>query len=981
MRRTLAYRLVVYLAIALVIDPQVVWAARDAGIDVSSYQGTNNWTSIHAAGKDFAWAKATEGQTVNDGDFVANMTNGTAAGVMMGAYHFAHPELHSPSVEAQHFLSIAGPYIGAGYLRPVLDMEEGGGVSIVGAANLSDWTNDFINDVIASEGAAAEPIIYCNTNYAQSYFNSTVASRDLWIANYNYTQSQALGTSNPPIGVFNTWAFWQYSSSLSVNGIGSNPVDTDAANGDINFVRSFLVSSNPERFDVNGATAGSGVASNGSYTWESAGFSSSASGTDPVPWVEGNFLRLAAGTDAGTKNYTITANSNHTAAGMYLQSSGGGTVTINGPGVLSIASGDQGFYVDDSAQNLKVNAVLGGSGRLVWQGNGSGAGGSLYLQGNNTYTGGTLLNTGAGINFSNNNSFGTGRITWGVTQVVMADDVASAPITLANPVTTIAGGELIYVGPAAAPVTFSGAWTLVSGTSTLTVGNPSHTSSKMTISGVVGGSGGALVKSGVGTLILSGANTYTGSTTISAGTLQIGNGGSTGKLSTSSAITDNGSLVFNESDTMTQGTDFSGSAIAGTGTITQAGSGTVVLNAANTYNGKTFITAGTLSVSSDGNLGAAPASTVADQLTINGGTLKTTASFTLNSKRGITVNGAGATFNISSGSFGAASAITNSSGSTVTITGGGDFNPSANNSTTFTNGKWYVTGGSRWVNANNDNNSGADPASPVANFFTLDNGTYVNNSGHTLNANKGITLAAGGGIIDTSVGNMTFNGVIAGPGSLTKLSANGLTLGGPNSYAGGTTLSGGTLTVSGATATLGTGNVTVLGTTAGTSLVVPSGVADAISDTAVLSLAGGGAAGTADQGYANLAAGISEIVGSLVLGGNQQVNGLTYGSTSSGAAIQSDEYFTGAGVVAVGLLGDFNADGTVDMADYVGWRKNQDMLGGNAGYDLWRANFGVTQAHGVSISGAAVPEPGTILLGGVAAMAFAILQSRRRRTS
>src|SRR5215813_13468396 len=70
--------------------------ARPLGIDVSSYQGSGvNWTSVKNSGRSFAWAKATEGMTVNDSTFAGNQNNGKAAGMVMGAYHFAHPESNS----------------------------------------------------------------------------------------------------------------------------------------------------------------------------------------------------------------------------------------------------------------------------------------------------------------------------------------------------------------------------------------------------------------------------------------------------------------------------------------------------------------------------------------------------------------------------------------------------------------------------------------------------------------------------------------------------------------------------------------------------------------------------------------------------------------------------------------------------------------------------------------------------------------------
>src|SRR5690348_2122973 len=87
-------------ALALILGPGNALAQRPLGIDVSSYQGTPNWGSIKSCGWTFAWAKATEGVSINDGDYRYNINNGKSAGVYMGAYHFAHPNLNSPGSEA-----------------------------------------------------------------------------------------------------------------------------------------------------------------------------------------------------------------------------------------------------------------------------------------------------------------------------------------------------------------------------------------------------------------------------------------------------------------------------------------------------------------------------------------------------------------------------------------------------------------------------------------------------------------------------------------------------------------------------------------------------------------------------------------------------------------------------------------------------------------------------------------------------------------
>jgi autotransporter-associated beta strand protein len=107
-----------------------------------------------------------------------------------------------------------------------------------------------------------------------------------------------------------------------------------------------------------------------------------------------------------------------------------------------------------------------------------------------------------------------------------------------------------------------------------------NNSSAVTLSGVISGAGSLYKQGTTGTWTLSGINTYTGTTTVSTGTLQIGNGGTTGSLSTSSTITvtSPGTLAFNRTDAIAGGTNFSNT-ISGTGAVIQAGTGTVTFPA------------------------------------------------------------------------------------------------------------------------------------------------------------------------------------------------------------------------------------------------------------------------------------------------------------------------------------------------------------------------------------------------------------------
>lgn len=111
-----------------------------------------------------------------------------------------------------------------------------------------------------------------------------------------------------------------------------------------------------------------------------------------------------------------------------------------------------------------------------------------------------------------------------------------------------------------------------------------------------------ITKTGAATLVMNGASTYTGATTISAGTLQLGDAGATGSLSTESEIVNNSHFAVHRSNTVVQGVDFN-SVISGTGAFSQTGAGTTILTGANTYTGDTNVDAGTLLV--NGSLDAA----------------------------------------------------------------------------------------------------------------------------------------------------------------------------------------------------------------------------------------------------------------------------------------------------------------------------------------------------------------------------------------
>ncbi len=197
------------------------------GIDVSYHQGAIDWWQVAAGGKRFAFVRATAGTLTADTAYGANRSGARAAGLAVGSYHFANPDMavNDAGNEATWFLQNA--VIGSGDLIPVLDLETANGLS---PATLTAWAQTWLSQVSTRTGV--RPIIYTTPKF----WSTSMADTDwfarngypvLWIANWTTASQPAV----PAGGWAGTgWSFWQHSSTGVVPGI-SGAVDLDRFNG------------------------------------------------------------------------------------------------------------------------------------------------------------------------------------------------------------------------------------------------------------------------------------------------------------------------------------------------------------------------------------------------------------------------------------------------------------------------------------------------------------------------------------------------------------------------------------------------------------------------------------------------------------------------------------------------------------------------------------------------------------------------------
>jgi lysozyme len=214
-----------YLTLVVVMSqgPAAQAEPQPVGIDVASYQHPNgtaiDWTAVSRSGIRFVFTKATEGTTYTNPHFASDRAGALAQGMGVGSYHYARPT-NDPISDAQHYLSVRGTESPRGTLPPVLDLEVTEGQT---PAQLSDWAYRWMSYVEAMTGRT--PIFYSYVNFIKASMapDSRLSRFPLWLACY------CSGAPDAP-APWNSWLFWQYTSTGRVPGIEGN-VDQNRYNG------------------------------------------------------------------------------------------------------------------------------------------------------------------------------------------------------------------------------------------------------------------------------------------------------------------------------------------------------------------------------------------------------------------------------------------------------------------------------------------------------------------------------------------------------------------------------------------------------------------------------------------------------------------------------------------------------------------------------------------------------------------------------
>jgi autotransporter-associated beta strand protein len=355
----------------------------------------------------------------------------------------------------------------------------------------------------------------------------------------------------------------------------------------------------------------SGITVNaGTLNIDNADALGAASGTLAIS--TGATIDNTSGGTITTSNYPITLNGSFTFTGTNNLNMGTGAVLLGGNLTITAAANDLTF---GGVVSGAYDVTTAGSGNVYFTGESNSFTGQTDVGAGTVYFN-TVKNVSAGASsLGSPASVGDGTITIGTTTNAGAlifngssDQSTDRVIDLAG--TT--GGATIDAG-ASNNLTFTSDFTATGG-GDKTLSLLGSTSSNEIQGIIVDNSGSNITsvdKQGSGNWIFTGDNTYTGTTTITAGIIEVGSGGTSGTIASASII-NGAALEFNRSDAVT----YAG-VISSSGTVTKKGGGTMTFTGGNTYTGNTTITAGNV------QLGAAGVIADGSKMDMNGGGLIT----------------------------------------------------------------------------------------------------------------------------------------------------------------------------------------------------------------------------------------------------------------------------------------------------------------------------------------------------------------------
>lgn len=510
---------------------------------------------------------------------------------------------------------------------------------------------------------------------------------------------------------------------------------------------------------------------------------------------------------------------------------------------------------------------------------------------------------------------------------------------------------------------------------------------------------GGLTKNGIGRLSLNASNSYTGNTTINAGTLNYGNlsalgagtvtfggnatlqSGLAGTLANNMALGNDVTAVV---DIGANATTLSG-VISGGGALVKRGTNNLTLIASNSFTGGTTLSGannielgasqalgrGALQLGDANTTGTIRLRLNGHQQTITGFSLGTSSLATIENQGGgngvLTIDQAEGTTSTSTTNF----IFRNESAGTGTLglvkTGAGTLDFSTSHTMNYSGGLTVQGGRLVYTNA----------AALGGGAITLAGGTLDYNGSENLTIVRGMALAeATTSILHNSAGRSTFSAVITGTGNLNKTGAGILALTATNTYTGTTTVSAGTLLVN--------------GRTAGGNLLVQSSA----------TLGGSGTIGgnTVISSGATLSPGNSpgvlNFLGDLTLEGAvvMELNGLTRGTLYDGIDVGGTLNYGGA--LTLNFGNTFNAGDSFNLFSFSGYNGFFDSITfegsygagsliRNANSSIWTGTIGGQDFAFYDVSGTleVVPEPSTYALLILAGAGLAGHVCRRRYRS